>query len=141
MIEMDKESVADLSGQRYDISIGARLFDSLDAATASAKLAPKSMFYEFPNEQPVMESLDTDVRDFQVVIEDTNTLDITTPSGQPGTAATVFSAGIATNPDDETISDVLFMILETDAPYEMIAPGNVMQQWVSYSKTADTTGT
>lgn len=99
------------------------------------------MEYTFPNEQPDMESFETDVRDFQVVIENKNTLDITTPSGQPGTAATVFSAGIATNPDDDTISDVLFMILETDAPYEMLAPGNIMQQWVSYSKTADTTGT
>jgi hypothetical protein len=40
MIEMDKEAVADLSGQSYEIKIGARLFDSLDAATATAMLAP-----------------------------------------------------------------------------------------------------
>jgi len=141
MIELDKETAGSLAGKKYDIKIGARMFDSFEAATASAILPLQDMSYEFPNEQPEMEALDTVARDYQVVIEDTNTLDVTTTSGESGTAATVFSAGIATNPSDDTISDVLFMILETDAPGEMIAPGNILQQWVSYSKTSDTTGT
>ena len=141
MIELDKETAGSLAGKKYDIKIGARMFDSFEAATASAILPLKDMSYEFPDEQPAMEALDTVARDSQAIIEDTNTLDITTPSGESGTAATVFKAGFATNPYDETVSDLLFMVLESDAPYEMIAPGNILQQWVSYSKSSDTSGT
>jgi len=81
MIELDKETVADMADKSYTIEIGARLFDSLSATQATAMLAPKTMSYTFPLENPTMESLDTYIRDFQGIIFDSNQQAVVTPSG------------------------------------------------------------
>lgn len=73
-----------------------------------------------------LEALDPIVRDVQILISDSSTVDTTpeTSFNVPGTMKQNFYAGFMTNPFDETVSDLIGFYFEADAPKQAVKLGS-----------------
>lgn len=90
-----------------------------------------------------MEAVEALVRDTQILIEASQTVDTsdaTTFNVAGGSLTQNFYSGFKTNPLDENVSDQIFFAWEIDAPVDAVPAGSSMYNWVTYRLKSDTTG-
>ena len=129
-----------MASKEYDIEIGVMLYDDV-TQDATHKFSSSALKYKMPAATDVaLEALDPIVRDVQILISDSSTVDTTpeTSFNVPGTMKQNFYAGFMTNPFDENVSDLIGFYFEADAPKQAVKLGSSFYQYVTYWKTNDT---